>query len=274
MRFADLHLHTVYSDGTYTPLEIIRAALKHSLSAIAIADHDNVDGIDEAFEAGSKEGVEVIPAIELSAEYENSELHILGYLIDHKSRELAQKLGFLRQNRIERIYKIAGKLKELGLDLKPESVFSLAENATVGRLHVARAMVKEKLVGSTYEAFNKYIGDKCPAYVCGFKFTPQDAINLIRSSGGIAVLAHPYTLHNDELIPQLVSYGLGGLEAYYPEHSQGMVNYYLGLAAKLNLLVTGGSDCHGNAKPEVKIGTFKVPYELVEKLKEAKRGMG
>ena len=130
--------------------------------------------------------------------------------------------------------------------------------------------MKAGLVGSIAEAFRRYIGDKCPAYVCNFRFSPSEAIKLIRDVGGIPVLAHPYTLNRDELIPEFVDCGLMGLEVYYSEHTQGMINLYLALAKEYNLLVTGGSDCHGNAKPEVKIGSVKIPYELVEKLKEAK----
>ena len=137
-------------------------------------------------------------------------------------------------------------------------------------MHVARALEKKGLVGSIYEAFNKYIGDSGPAYVLGFRFSLKEAIDFIRGNGGIPVLAHPYTLNNDVLITDFIRLGIMGLEIYYPEHSQGEVNYYLNLAKEYNLLVTGGSDCHGNAKPKVRIGSMKIPYTLVERLKETK----
>jgi predicted metal-dependent phosphoesterase TrpH len=270
MKFADLHLHTLFSDGTYTPAEIISESLRLGLSAIAVVDHDTVDGIAPTIEIAKTKDIEVLPGIELSAEYDGLEIHLLGYLIDYKRKELLEKLEFLRKNRIERIYKIVSKLKEIGIPLEAEAVFDIAKGATVGRLHVARAMVNTGLVSSTLEAFHKYIGDKSPAYVCNFRFSPVDAIKLIKEVDGIAVLAHPYTLNRDDLIPKFIDYGLMGLEVYYPEHTQGMVNFYLEFAQKYNLLVTGGSDCHGNAKPEAKIGSVKIPYELVEKLKEAK----
>lgn len=273
MKCADLHLHTVFSDSTYTPEELISESLKNGLSAVAVVDHDCTDGIEPAIKIGEDKGIEVLPGIELSAEDAGQEVHILGYLIDYKAKRLVEKLGFLRKNRVERIYKITDKLKELGLELKADSVFELARHGTVGRLHVARAMVKEKLVGSIAEAFRRYIGDKCPAYVCNFRFSPAEAINLIKEVRGIPVLAHPYTVSNDELIPALSGQGLMGLEVYYPEHSQSTVNFYLGLARKYNLLVTGGSDCHGSAKPGIKIGLVKIPYGLVENLKEAKQRM-
>ena len=270
MKFADLHLHTVFSDGTYTPDELISESAKSGLSSIAVVDHDCVLGIAPAIKIAEKKDIEVLSGIELSAEYEGREVHILGYLIDYKRRNLLEKLDFLKKNRIERIYKIVDKLKNMGVVLEAGSVFDIGRHGTVGRLHVARAMLKAGLVGSVAEAFKKYIGDKCPAYVCNFRFSPLEAIKLIKEVGGIPVLAHPYTLNRDDLIPRFVDDGLMGLEVYYSEHTQSMVNFYLGLAKKYNLLVTGGSDCHGNAKPEVKIGSVKIPYELVEKLKEAK----
>jgi predicted metal-dependent phosphoesterase TrpH len=270
MKFADLHLHTLFSDGTYTPQELIEEAGKQDLSAISIVDHDTVEGIEPTMEIAKSKNIEVISGIELSAEYDGLEIHILGYLVDYKRKDLIERLGSLRENRIERIYKIVDKLKDIGVALKAEAVFDMAKQGTVGRLHIARAMLKEGLVSSTWEAFHKYIGEKSPAYICGFKFSPQEAIKLIKDVGGIPVLAHPYTLSRDDLIPQFIEQGMMGLEAYYPEHTQGMTNLYLSLAKKFNLLVTGGSDCHGNAKPEAKIGSMKIPYELVEKLKRAK----
>ena len=270
MRFADLHLHTYFSDGTFSPQELINEAAKAGLSAIAVCDHDIVEGVDPAIEAAEKEGIEVLSGVELTAEEAGSEIHILGYLFDHKSQELKTRLQELRERRVERVYKIVDKLNGLGLPLSADKVFEIAKNGSVGRLHIARAMLASGLVSSIYEAFQKYIGDKGPAYVLGFRFTPKEAIKLIKCNGGIPVIAHPYSLDNDELIPEFVGLGLMGIEVYYPEHSQSMINFYLDLAKKYNLLVTGGSDCHGKAKPEVKIGSIKLPYEFVEKLKSAK----
>lgn len=267
---ADLHLHTIFSDGTYTPLELVSKSKKAGLAAISLVDHDTIDGIVPAVKAAKTEGVEILPGIELSSEYNGLEVHILGYLVDYESPDLIKELQELKKKRIERIYEMVGKLKDIGVELEPQSVFNISGNGTVGRLHVARALVKEGRVKTIFEAFQKYIGDKSPAYVLGFKFSPKKAIELIKSSAGIPVLAHPYSLNNDELIYEFIKDGLMGLEVYYPEHSQSMVNFYLELAKKHNLLVTGGSDCHGSLKPDVRIGMIKIPYELVEKLKEAK----
>jgi len=270
MKFADLHLHTKFSDGTYSPEELILESKKAKLSAIAVVDHDTVSGVEPAIKIAKTKDIEVLPGIELSAEYEGREIHMLGYLIDYNNSALLEKLKTLKNNRVERVYKITDKLKDMGIDLKPGSVFDISGIGIVGRLHIARALVLEGKVGSIFEAFQKYIGDKCPAYVLGFKLQPDEAIRLIKDAGGIPVLAHPYTLNNDDLIFKFIDYGLMGLEAYYPEHSQGMINFYLSLAKKHNLLVTGGSDCHGNAKTEIRIGSLKISYKLVERLKEAK----
>jgi len=269
-KFADLHLHTNFSDGTYPPEILVKVAGKAGLSCIAVVDHDTVSGVAIAQEASRSSGIEVLAGIEMSSEYEGLEIHILGYLIDCQNKNLLERLEILKINRIERIYKIADKLKGLGVQLEAEGIFKIAGGGTVGRLHVARAMVKEGLVSSIGEAFYKYIGDKCPAYVLGFKLSPAEAITLIKDAGGIPVLAHPYTIGNDDIILKIIEGGIMGLEAYYPKHSQGMVNFYLDLAKKYSLLVTGGSDCHGEAKSEAKIGSIKIPYELVEGLKRAK----
>ncbi len=270
MRFADLHLHTTFSDGTFSPSELVKQAKEVNLSAIAVVDHDTIFGIEPSCQAGREQGVEVLPGIELTVENHGREIHLLGYLIDYQNQRLKEQLIILNKNRIERIHKITLKLKKLGLDLEPEAVFKISQKGSPGRLHIARAMAAEGLVSSIYEAFHKYIGDKGPAYVAGFRLSPQEGINLIKAAGGIPVLAHPYTLGDDEMIPRLVDLGLMGLEFYYSEHAPAMTSHYLKLAKKFQLLLTGGSDFHGAAKPNTKLGVVKIPYELVEKLKEAK----
>jgi len=273
MKSADLHLHTVFSDGTYQPQELVEQARRSGLSCISVVDHDTVEGITATLSFAKKNAIEVIPGIELSAGHNGTEVHILGYLIDYHNKELLQKLEFLRNNRTVRIYEMVEKLKVLGLKLEAEEVFNISQSAPAGRLHLARAMLKTGLVKSTAEAFNKYIGDKGPAYFCGFKLKPAEAIDLIRKAGGIPILAHPYTIKDEQSILQFIAEGIMGLEVYYPDHTQSMINFYLSLAKEYNLLVTGGSDCHGSAKPEVRIGSVKIPYELVEKLKLARQNL-
>jgi len=274
IKFADLHLHTNFSDGTYTPEELVLRALKANLSCISLTDHDTTEGLERAMAEGKRNGLEVLPGIEISAQHGSAEVHILGYLIDYRSDLFLNKLQELKRIRIERIYKIVEKLNGLGLRLNADDVFALSNGAVAGRLHVARAMVGKGLVNSIFDAFDKYIGDSGPAYELGFRFTPQEAIDFIITSGGIPVLAHPYIFHNDELVIDFIKSGLKGLEVYYPEHSQGEVNYYLSLAKEYNLLVTGGSDCHGAGKSKERIGSIKVPYYLVERMKQEKERSG
>jgi 3',5'-nucleoside bisphosphate phosphatase len=269
MKYADLHVHTVFSDGTYTPQELVSRALKARLAAVSVVDHDTVDGIPFLLEEARGHDLEIIPGIELSAEYEGLEVHILGYFIDYRNPVLLKALIELQRIRCERIYKIADKLKGVGVTLDPSRVFAIAGNGTVGRMHVARAMVEAGSVPTVSIAFQKFIGDGRPAHVLGFKHTPSEVVSLIKQSGGIPVLAHPYILRKDDIIAQLLLQGIMGIEVYYPEHSQGMTNYYLEYARHNGLLVTGGSDCHGAAKPDIKIGSVKIPYELVEKMKES-----
>jgi 3',5'-nucleoside bisphosphate phosphatase len=271
MKFADLHVHTLHSDGTSTPGQLVKDGVSRGLGALAITDHDTIDALAEALAESRNTDLEVIPGIELTAQHENKEVHILGYFLDYQNKELLEKLKLMQQNRIERVYRIIENLGELGLKLNPETVFAISGKATVGRMHIARALVKEGLAGSTAEAFRKYIGDRSPAYVLGFNLSVPEAIKLIHAAGGVSVLAHPYMLYNDGLISEFAGYGLEGIEVYYPEHSQSMVNFYLDLAKKLNLLVTGGTDFHGSAKPEIKLGMIKIPLELVEKLRRAKK---
>ncbi len=270
MKYADLHAHTAESDGTYTPVQLVREAVARGLSAVAIVDHDSVGAVACALEEAKETNCEVIPGIELTAQQDNQEIHILGYFLDYQQAALLDELKLVRQNRVERVYKIIENLKESGIELNAQTVFDISGRGTVGRLHIARALVKDGWVSSASEAFRKYIGDRSPAYVLGFRFSPAEAIKLIRDAGGVAVLAHPYILENDGLIAEFARCGLQGLEVYYPEHSQSLVNFYLDLAKKLDLLVTGGSDFHGSAKPNIKLGAIKVPLELVEKLRQAK----
>jgi predicted metal-dependent phosphoesterase TrpH len=233
-----------------------------------------LDSLPRSLAAGASFGIEVLPGIELTAEHHGLEIHILGYFLDHTYAPLVQRLNFLRQARIERVHNIVEKLNAMNMPIKAEEVFALAQNGIPGRLHIARTMVHHGYIKNIYDAFKQYIGDTCPAYVGGFRLTPHDAIAVIRAAGGIPVLAHPYLLKNDELIPEFIKSGLMGLEVFYLEHSQGVVNFYLAMARKYNLLTTGGSDFHGQAKPDVTLGMLKLPYEHVEKLKEAKRNLG
>jgi predicted metal-dependent phosphoesterase TrpH len=270
-KLADLHLHTYFSDGTFSPAQLVEEAKKAGLCCIAVTDHDCVLGIGPTIEcAGSS--LEVIPGIELTAEIDSNELHILGYFIDRDSPPLLAELIQINEIRKNRVHEILDKLKKLGVNLDPQDVFSIAGQGSVGRLHIARAMYNKGIVSNIYEAFNRYIGNKGPAYVGKFSLIPQEAIKLILEAKGVPVLAHPHNSACDEFIPSFVRAGLKGLEVYYPEYSEPIISYYLQIANKYGLLLTGGSDCHGDAKPDVKLGKISIPYGLVEKIKEQRNG--
>ena len=269
MKLADLHLHTYFSDGTFSPEQLVKEAKKKGLFCISVTDHDNVSGIKPVREIAA-DSLEIISGIELSAEFNSKEIHILGYFIDLNSSILNEEIKKIDLIRRKRVYEILDKLRNLGVDLDPQDVFNIAGQGSVGRLHIARAMLAKGKISNIYEAFHRYIGDKSPAYVCKFSLTPEQAIKLIKEAKGVPVLAHPHALNCDELIPSFIKAGLRGLEVYYPEHSEVVIRYYLQMADKYGLLVTGGSDCHGTAKPNVTVGSVSIPYQLVEKLKEAR----
>jgi predicted metal-dependent phosphoesterase TrpH len=279
--YVDMHVHTNFSDGAFTPKEAIEYASKMKLTAIGITDHDSVDGIGKALKAASKTGLEVIPGIELSSEIisnsQKNEMHILGYYIDYKSEKLKKTLAVFKKARYERAEKILEKLKNNGAELKDDSfVKKTRNNRAIGRLHFAKALVEEKLVGSVQEAFQRYLADGKPAYVSKYYISACDAIELILNAGGVPVIAHPYYInYNDEnMFKLLVKSGLMGIEVWHIKHSENVVKELLSLAKKFNLIVTGGSDCHGPYKKEPPImGRVRVPYSVVENLKKIKEKM-
>lgn len=268
MRTADLHIHTHFSDGTFTPERAVKEAAKNGLACIAITDHDEVSAIKPAIKEGASCGVEVIPGIELSAEEGDYEIHILGYLIDWSLPWFGEKLIELAQVRRNRALAMLEKLKNHGILLDPDELMKSAEPGSVGRLHIARMLYDEGFVFSIQEAFNKYIGNNCPCYVKKFQLTTKQTIEMIRNLGGVAVLAHPHSIGNDDLIEEFAKDGLGGIEVFYPEYTKSVSDYYSAIAEKFKLVLTGGSDCHGLGKARILMGEVKIPYKLVEVLKE------
>jgi len=268
----DLHLHTNFSDGTLSPEEIVIEAQKKGYSVISICDHDCIDGIEPALQAGLKYGVRVIPGVEITAEKEDLEVHILGYFIDYKDPDFKKSLSDIRESRVKRIYDMIEKLKEFDINISPEEVFKLSEKGSVGRPHLAKVLVKNGFVASEDEAFRKYLGDKSPCCVRRFNLTPDQAIEVILKAKGVPVYGHPKVMGRDDFLPGFIKAGLRGLEAYHSDHDKNVTNYYKELAKENNLIVTGGSDFHGTAKKNVFIGSINVPRELVEDLeKEAER---
>jgi len=274
MKYADLHIHTKFSDGTFTPSRVVSEAKKQGLSCIAITDHDEVGAIAQAKDKAARLGIELIPGIELSAELDNCyEVHILGYFIDWQQEWFRKKLKVICQERTSRAFKILEKLKAIGMELDSEELKEQASIGAIGRLHIARMLAKQKFVSSLQQAFDKYLGNDRSCYVKKFKLTPREAIEMIIKLKGIAVLAHPYCIGNDEVILKFAKLGLRGLEVYYPEHNKASTTHYKALAEEHGLLMTGGSDCHGLAKRSMLIGSVKLNYELVEKLKKEAEGL-
>jgi hypothetical protein len=269
-KFVDLHIHTTASDSLITPEEAVEISQKMELSAIAMADHDTIDGFLKAKEKAEELGIELIPAVELSVSYKGEDFHLLGYLIDYQDKNFLKKIESFREERLQRGEKMVKKLNELGIDLNMDMVKAIAGEGSVGRPHLADALVREEYVQSYDEAFIRYLGYHAPAYVPKKYLTPQEGIDLIHSVKGIAVLAHPGTTKRDDLLPDFVGIGLDGLEAFHSQYDYTLINYYINLAKKFGLIYSGGSDCHGR-KGRILIGMVKTPYYCLEMLRKAKK---
>jgi hypothetical protein len=267
-RKADLHVHTYYSDGTFSPSEVVKKAKRIGLSAIAVCDHDCTDGMDECLSEGERHGVEIIPGVEITCESEGIEIHLLGYFIDKDARPLTDLLDKLRDNRIKRIYAMVDKLNRHDVGISPGAVFGMSSRGSIGRLHLAMALYENGFVPSVKEAFARYIGDNSPCYVSRFNVSPEEAISTVLGSGGVPVYAHPGVMGRDDLIPSFMKAGLRGLEVYHTDHSKKASAHYSELAEKYGLLATGGSDCHGAGKGRVLMGGVTVPYSVVDDLRK------
>jgi 3',5'-nucleoside bisphosphate phosphatase len=265
--FADLHLHTCYSDGTYTPEELVVQARRHGLGALALTDHDTVEGCRPTARVCAAAGIEFVSGTELTAEQDGHEIHILGYCIDVESPKLLARIGKFQAVRQDRIREMVARLNHLNVPLESEAVFALANCRAPGRPHVARALVKAGLCGTLDEAFERFLKKNRPAWVPKFKMSAALAISLIHESGGLAVMAHPGLNRTDEVIPVMVEAGLDGIECFHTKHSTATSEHYLEIADRFQLLVTGGSDCHGFSKGKPVIGGVRLHYEHFEKLK-------
>jgi len=277
MKRLDLHLHTTFSDGSLPPAEVIKLAQHANVTALAITDHDTVDGIPEALSAGREVGIEIIPGIEISSRWRGAEVHILGYFIDWMDAGLQERLAQYRATRDDRNPRIVEKLNELGIDITYAEVAALAGPASVGRPHIARVLMNKHYVTSAKEAFDRYLADGAAACVPRDLPDPAEAITVIHAAGGVPVLAHPSWLDRSEgivpLCKELKSAGLAGIEVHYSTHRPEQTSHYLNVAKQLDLLVTGGSDFHGVTKPDIEVGLgrgqLKVPENLLEPLRQA-----
>lgn len=270
LSLVDLHIHSTASDGLLTPSEVVRVALDRGLATIALADHDTLSGVPEALATAARTRLEVVPGVEINSEGPWGDLHFLGYYVDPNHPSLKQRLEAMREARLGRARRMVERLGELGLSLDWEEVAALAGGESVGRPHIARAIYNRGYVGSIQEAFDRYIANDGPAYVPRLRLTPAEVIEAIQRAGGVAVLAHPAHSGATNMIPELVTLGLQGLEVYYPHHSPRQVQMLRALCKRYGLLATGGSDFHAPGHEEgAPIGTVLVPPECVVSLKQA-----
>ncbi len=263
----DLHTHSTASDGLYTPAELVQKAREAGLGLIALTDHDTTNGLKEALAAGQANHLEVIPGIEVNTEVPGAEVHVLGYFLDYQQPAFQQMLQTLRDLRVTRAQRMVAKLQSLGINITWERVRELAAG-TVGRPHVAAALVEGGYAASVADAFNRYLGRDGPGYVPRYKLAPTDAIRLINSVHGVAVLAHPAgTPDLEKLLPSLCEIDLAGIEVYYGEYDPQTVQYLKKLAECYYLIPTGGSDYHGPGIHPTPLGAREVPEENVARLR-------
>ncbi|GED72129.1 PHP-like protein [Brevibacillus reuszeri] len=269
---ADLHTHTKASDGTCDPAENVRLAKEAGLQALAITDHDTVAGIPEALAAGKELGIEVIPGVEVSSVGRGQDIHVLGYYIPYEDSSFQERLVGLRETRHERNQLLIAKLQELGIPITLENVYRRKQGTdkNIGRPHIAEELIELGIVATMEEAFEKFLGKGAAAYVNPPRITPQEAIRLIQDAGGVAVLAHPGLYDDDELVQELIAFGLDGIEVNHPDNTEEQRKVYRSWAQENDLVMTGGSDFHGWRGEEpfhAMLGLHTAPDEAVERLR-------
>lgn len=274
----DLHVHSTASDGTNTPTELVALAKEAGLSAFALTDHDTIQGLAEARNAANAAGIELVPGIELSTDYNGSEVHILGYYFDEQNPEFLQKLSEFINSRDLRNEKMAVLLQKEGFDITMEELIKENPDSVITRAHFARYLVEHGMVKDRETVFSKYIGDDCRCYVPREKIDPFEAVRLIQLGGGVAFFAHPVLCHMNfdrlkRFIRDLKDCGLTGIEAIYSANSSGDERNLKQIAKDYNLLISGGSDYHGENKPYIKLGVGRgnlhIPNEILDHIKKA-----
>lgn len=278
-KIIDLHTHSYCSDGTFSPEGLVILAKKQGLSAIALTDHDTIDGLDLFQEAGEKHGIETIGGIEFAARYagfHQPELHIVGLGLSSGHPALTERMAQIQKDRQERNIQMVKQLQEIGFPISMEEVQQCAGGEIVTRAHFATVLLQKRLVHDRNEVFLRYLSPGCPGYVARKVLTPQDCIETIHKAGGVAILAHPtlYHLDDDQLrlvVQELCGYGLDGIECYYSTYTAVQQKQIQKIANHFSLLPSGGSDFHGENKPAISLGTGKgnlsIPYEIWEDLK-------
>jgi hypothetical protein len=266
--FADLHLHTNRSDGYYSPKELVDLIRPLELCAIALADHDDISGLDDAIEYAARFGIEVITGVELSVNYLHYDLHVLAYCFDHRNSQLVDHLKMIRIERLKRARKIVEKLNNLGMPISFDSVLKKAGAGSVGRPHIASVLLAEGHVHSFQDAFNRFLGDGKPANIDKYRLDIQTTISIVRDAGGVCSIAHPGQSLAYEDILFLTKAGVQGIEVVHPKHGEEQVKAYREFARAYGLLETGGSDFHGGKKGDDVLGKYTIPYTAVERMKE------
>ena len=271
MYYIDMHIHTTASDGMLTPEEVVDWAVKKKIQAIAITDHDTISGVAKAIQYSKiYRNFVVIPGIEISCSYNDEDVHILGYFIDYKSPELKYMVDKFKIHRENRGEKIVKKLKEIGLHIEYKEVKKITPNNVVGRPHIARVLIAKGYVDNMNEAFDKYLKKGTIGYVKKYKFSIKEAIDLIHNVNGIAILAHPGLLKKEETFKNIIKMNIDGLEIYHSKHSERQKNEYEKIAVENNLLITGGSDCHGRLIDKSPIlGDYGITYNEFKKIEHS-----
>ncbi|MBL7072944.1 MAG: PHP domain-containing protein [Candidatus Omnitrophica bacterium] len=271
----DLHVHTLYSDGLFSPEEVVEKACELGLKAIAITDHDCIDAIAPCRKAAEGKDLEIVGGVEISAESADGDaIHILGYCIDEEDTDLMETLGDIKADRILAIKKMISLLRENDVFISEEKFFDDNQKGAIGRLNLARSVVRENKNLNIKKVFDRFIGDRAPCYVKHKNLDYKKTIDLIKNAGGVAVLAHPGTMGSDEYIPDYVKAGLRGIEVFHLRHRPDMCTQYSEIAKQYGLLETGGSDCHGGYGNKALIGKVKIGYEIIRNLMKESRNYG
>ncbi len=275
----DLHTHSTFSDGTFTPSQLVKYAEEKGLKAFALTDHDTTEGVKEA--KSIETNVEVISGVEISTRYDKKEIHIVGLYVNENDADLNKQLKYYREKRVTRNFEILEKLNSLGVNITIDDVKESCTGDVISRAHIAKALVSKGFVGSYTEAFDRYLGDNKCAYVPRETLNYEESMELITKAGGVPVLAHPllYKMSDTNLENMMVKLrqkGLKAVEVYYSTHSNSDTQHIMAMANRVGLIYSGGSDFHGATKPKIDMGTgmgkLAVPYEILEKIRGERNG--
>ncbi|MFA5524545.1 MAG: PHP domain-containing protein [Tissierellales bacterium] len=258
---SDLHIHTTFSDGSLPPHEVLKWAYHKNIYAIAISDHDTIEGVEFAIKSSKLYGIIVIPGVELSCTFLDEEIHLLGYYFDLFDTDLAETLRILKNSREIRGVKIIDKLNTLGFSLSIKEVYDITSKGVIGRVHIAKAMVRKNYVSSVQEAFDKYLNKNRAAYVDRYRLSLEDGIDLIHNAGGAAVIAHPGLIKKDTILSEILKLDIDGIEAIHSKHAPKDVLRYKQIANDCNIIITGGSDFHCEYNDNIPaLGDYFVDY--------------